>query len=144
MLAACSRTRSPDELAYATPVIWLNAPDGQIFVPDRRVRPRQRPVAPPDLAPLRDERAGLEAWLAAVPPVDAANVPTLLRPMATSLVSELRECHDLLAQLDALEQQPVQPQRAAQYADKLARLRSSQETIDKLVQILRQPPDRPL
>jgi hypothetical protein len=64
--------------------------------------------------------------------------------MATRLVSELRECHDLLAQLDALEQQPVQPQLAAQYADKLARLRSSQETIDKLVQLLRQPPDRPL
>ncbi len=137
-------TRSPDELAYATPVIWLNAPNGQIFAPDRRVRLRQRPAAPPDLAPLRAERAGLEAWLAAVPPVDAAHAPTLLRPMATRLVSELRECHDLLAQLDALEQQPVQPQLAAQYADKLARLRSSQETIDKLVQLLRQPPDRPL
>ena len=125
-------------------MLWLNAPDGQIFMPDRRVRLHQRPTAPPDLAPLRADRVGLETWLATVPPVDAAHVPTLLRPMATSLANELRECHDLLAQLDAFEQQPVQSLLAAQYADKLARLRSSQETIDKLVQLLRQPPDRPM
>ena len=63
--------------------------------------------------------------------------------MAARRSEELRECHDLLAQLDVLEQQPAQPLVAVQYADKLARLRSSQETIDKLTQILRQPPDHP-
>ncbi len=137
-------TRSPDELAYATPVIWLNAPDGQIFIPDRRVRLHQRPTAPPDLAPLRADRVSWKPGWPLCRPSMPHNVPTLLRPMATSLANELRECHDLLAQLDALEQQPVQPQLAAQYADKLARLRSSQETVNKLVQILRQPPARPL
>jgi hypothetical protein len=144
-LARCALfTRSPDELAYATPVLWLNAPDGQIFTPDRRVRLRQRPAAPPDLAPLKAERASLEAWLDAVPvpAADSAPVPALLRPLAASLAGELRECRDLLAQLDTLEQQPVQPLVAAQYADKLARLRSSQETVDKLTLLLRQAPAR--
>ena len=92
------------------------------------MRLHQRVATLPDLTPLRADRVSMETWLATVPPVDAAHVPTLLRPMATSLANELRECHDLLAQLDALEQQPVQPQLSAQYADKLARLRSSQET----------------
>ena len=133
-------TRSPDELAYATPVLWLNAPDGQIFVPDRRLQARARPSAAPDLASLQAERASLESWLAALPSVDAAHMPTLLRPLAASLAGELRECRDLLAQLDVLERQPVQPLRTAQYADKLARLRSSQKTIDRLTQMLRQPP----
>lgn len=136
-------TRNPDELAYATPVIWLNAPDGQIFVTDRRVRLHERPPAPPDLAALRGERTRLETWLATLAPVDAAQLPAMLRPMAARRSEELRECHDLLAQLDVLEQQPAQPLVAVQYADKLARLRSSQETIDKLTQILRQPPDHP-
>lgn len=134
--------RSPDDLAYATPVLWLNAPDGQIFVPDRAVRTRPRPSAPPDLTPLKAERASLEAWFAATPTADAAHIPALLRPMAASLAHELRECRDLFAQLDAIERQPLQPTLAAQYADKLARLRSSQETVNKLVQILQQPPDR--
>ena len=133
-------TRSPDELAYATPVLWLNAPDGQIFVPDRRLQARARPSAAPDLASLQAERASLESWLAALPSVDAAHMPTLLRPLAASLAGELRECRDLLAQLDVLERQPAQPLRTAQYADKLARLRSSQKTIDRLTQMLRQPP----
>lgn len=95
-----------DTFAYGTPVLWLNAGDGRIFVPDRPFVLRAPAVsyaagAKPamseaEIAAALGELAEYEAWLAAVPQFDRAAVPSALRSIETRRQEHLQAIRDLL------------------------------------------------
>ena len=97
----------PDSFAYGTPVLWLNAGDGRIFVPERPFVLRT-PAAPyaaaakpgmtgTEVAAALGELAEFEAWLRAVPHFERAAIPSALRSIETRRQEHLQTIRDLLS-----------------------------------------------
>ncbi|MFN8466824.1 MAG: CHAT domain-containing protein [Caldilineaceae bacterium] len=106
----------PDSFAYGTPVLWLNAADGRIFVPARPFVLRPPAVstaaaAKPgmtgaEIAAALGELAEFEAWLGVVPQFERSAVPSALRSIETRRQEHLRTLRDLLS-LVAAEEDPA-------------------------------------
>ena len=94
-----------DTFAYGTPVLWLNAGDGRIFVPDRpfvlRAPAASYSAVKPALSgaeidAVLAELAEFEAWLAAVPQFERSALPSALRSVETRRQEHLQAIRDLL------------------------------------------------
>ena len=94
-----------DTFAYGTPVLWLNAGDGRIFVPDRPFVLRAPAAAYSAVKPalsgaeidaVLGELAEFEAWLAAVPQFERSALPSALRSIETRRQEHLQAIRDLL------------------------------------------------
>lgn len=150
--SAMSQARSslyalnPDSIGYATPVLWLNAPDVALFdaaqLPASIFRP-QPPQAPSphEVEALRKRLAEAEAWLAGLTPPDAAMSSPSLRPMQRMLQELLREIEDLLIQARRLDAEPPTERTLKQYGEKLKAIDANREAADRLAAILREAQD---
>ena len=141
---------NPHDYSYGTPILWLNAADGIIFRPDRRIEIRgtgsttsPSTYVPVNLDDQRRQREAIEQWLAAVPPMASTTLPTLLKPFASQLQDSMQEISDLLLQLRVLETQTATAQTAAQYDEKLARLRALQDRVNRVLPMMRAYPEEP-
>ncbi len=120
--------QDPDSFAYGTPVLWLNAGDGRIFVPERPFVLRT-PAAPyaaaakpgmtgAEIAAALDELAEFQAWLRAVPQFERSAIPSALRSIETRRQEHLQTIRDLLSLVaaegdDAARAQSFVQRRAA-------------------------------
>jgi hypothetical protein len=101
----------PDSFAYGTPVLWLNAGGGRIFVAERPFVLRA-PAAPDaaaakpgmtstEVAAALGELAEFEAWLGSVPQFERAAIPSTLRSIETRRQEHLQTIRDLLSLIAA-------------------------------------------
>ncbi|HHY56852.1 MAG TPA: CHAT domain-containing protein [Chloroflexi bacterium] len=136
---------NPAHVGYATPILWLNAANGAIFEMERLPMPPfsiHHPTTPAherDLKPLKRQRQEFEAWCADVAPLGNASLPVALRvTIQRPLQDALREINDLLVQLHGLESEPATDHIFKQYEEKLARILSNKNTVDRLAAVIRQ------
>lgn len=137
---SCLYLREPDQFAFGAPVLWLNAPDGRIFSPDRPLV-LAAPVAPAalvattvDAAALLAELAAVEGWLASVPAFERSAVPPDLRSVEAGRRKHLQDVRDLLVRLPDASQAA---ERARQFAAQRTVLQVHREHIDRLTSLLR-------
>ena len=135
----------PGNFSYGTPVLWLNNPDGRIFVPQSAADTpaEDSPVAAPPPSPILPPPLDVDAeqaWLEAiVTDTDLDRLPAafgFLRSRWDNLVKELRS---LLAQLESLS--PIHD--AVGYADKLAvykRYKAALLRVQRLIHDASTPP----
>lgn len=136
---------NPAHVGYATPVLWLNAANGAIFEMERLPMPpfsthrstttaRER-----DFKLLKQQRKEFEAWYAHIAPLGDAPLPVALRvTIQRPLQDVLREINDLLVQLHGLDAEPATDHVFKQYEEKLARILSNKNTVDRLAAVIRQ------
>jgi hypothetical protein len=133
----------PDAFAYGTPVLWLNAADGQIFAAERpfvvrAVAPAPGGTAKPsvsdeEIARAEAELAGVEAWLAAAPQFERAAMPSALRSIEGRRQEHLQAVRDLLT-LIAAESDP--PARARSFGQRKAAIQTQRDHADRLAAFL--------
>lgn len=126
-----------DSFAYGTPVLWLNAADGRIFIPDRPFVLRA-PAAPPPSAPapaaaesarLLGELAAYEAWLAQAAQFERGAIPPALRSIEARRQEHLQNVRDLLAVISAEVEAPARARSFAQRRDVLREQRGHAERL---------------
>jgi hypothetical protein len=134
--------RDADHFAYGAPVLWLNAPDGRIFTPDRPFVLRTPPPAAPARTAEADaaERAALllalaefETWLASVPEFGRATLPSPLRSIESRRQEHLQSVRDLLSVI-AAETDPAL--RARSFAQRRTALTSERDHAQRLAAFL--------
>lgn len=137
---SCLYLREPDQFGFAAPVLWLNAADGRIFTPDRRLvlpmpaRARHDSPAAADTATLLDELAVFEGWLAGVPEFERAAVPPELRSVEAGRRKYLQDVRDILARVVGDNQSS---ERAQRFAEHRPALQARRDDIDRLTILLR-------
>lgn len=141
---------NPAHAGYATPVLWLNAANGAIFEMERLPMPpfsshhSPVPTREPDFKPLKRQRQQFEAWCADIAPLGSAPLPVALRAaIQHPLQDALQEINDLLIQLRGLEAEPPTEHTYKQYEEKLARILSRQNTVNRLAAVIRQQQEQP-
>ena len=132
-----------DTFAYGTPVLWLNAGDGRIFVPDRPFVLRA-PAAPyaagvkpalseAEIAAALGELAEFEAWLLALPRFERAAVPSALRSIEARRQEHLQSIRDLLNLVAAEADAAV---RARSFLQRRAALGAERDHAARLTAVL--------
>lgn len=121
---------APDDIGYATPVLWLNADDGVVFeLPDQALpdpRPAERPahtnvaqpilteattpISPPqspaahdDAAELSAEAVAIQSWLEALETPTGESLDAELRALIAQRRREVHTLRNLFTQLHHLE-----------------------------------------
>ncbi|MFM7173009.1 MAG: hypothetical protein ACKO4U_08240, partial [Caldilinea sp.] len=135
---------NPASLGYTTPILWLNAAEGQLFAPAAPPPAAPLPAAPPpavapalELAALRRQTDQLEAGLAGLAVLRSAPLPGALRPLLQMLQDALRVCEDLLVQLRRLDSAPPTEQLVQHYREKLERLGREQAAVERQATLIR-------
>ncbi|HAJ37610.1 MAG TPA: hypothetical protein DCL15_18230 [Chloroflexi bacterium] len=136
---------NPAHVGYATPVLWLNAANGEIFEMERLPMPpfsthhTTTPAREPDFKLLKRQRQQFEAWYAEMAPLGNTQLPVALRAtIQRPLQDTLQEIADLLVQLRGLDAEPATEHVYKQYEEKLARILGKQNTANRLAAIIRQ------
>jgi hypothetical protein len=130
---------NPASLGYTTPILWLNAAEGQLFAPAAPLPAAPLPAAAPalELAALRRQTDQLEAGLAGLAVLRSAPLPGALRPLLQMLQDALRVCEDLLVQLRRLDSAPPTEQLVQHYREKLERLGREQAAVERQATLIR-------
>ncbi len=134
---------NPASLGYTTPILWLNAAEGQLFAPATSPAAAPPAAAPPaaapalELAALRRQTDQLEAGLAGLAVLRSAPLPGALRPLLQMFQDALRVCEDLLVQLHRLDSAPPTEQLLQHYREKLDRLGREQAAVERQAALIR-------
>ncbi len=124
-----------EHFAYGTPVLWLNAADGRIFMPERPFvlrnapKPAEPALSASDVEILLAELAQCETWLSDVPQFERSAVPPALRSVEMGRQDNIQVVRDLLAALGA---EPNRELRARGFAQQRAELGRRRERVDRL------------
>jgi hypothetical protein len=124
-----------NHFAYGTPVLWLNAANGRIFIPDRPFvlrsapKPQEPVLSETEIEKLLAELTQCETWLAEVPQFERAAVPPALRSVEMGRQDNIQVVRDLLAALGA---EPHRELRARGFAQQRVEIAKRCERVDRL------------